>query len=227
MNVITEEKLKKHYRDNYKYDVTRQFREGNFFEQYWIKNRIEKIKKYITPSEKNILDLGCGTGEITKSIAKAFPDSDVVGIDISPWTIRKAKSYHLNAKNVEFLVGDAFNLKFRKNTFDIVISTEVIEHLLSPELIFDEVSRVLKKNGLFIICVPFKYHPIWQIESIRNLFSIDYKKESKEGGKHYEPFHRSYVLKDLLNVSDKFEYFSHCYAGLFTALIVVLKKSIS
>ena len=77
------------------------------------------------------------------------------------------KSYVYNHKNYIYLniskeanpdiVGSAFNLPFKNNVFDVVISTEVFEHLEYPSKTANEIYRVLKKNGVFIGSAPFLF----------------------------------------------------------------------
>lgn len=55
------------------------------------------------------------------------------------------------------VIGSAFNLPFKDNTFDVVISTEVFEHLEYPFITANEVYRVLKKDGIFIGSAPFLF----------------------------------------------------------------------
>ncbi|MFA5887820.1 MAG: methyltransferase domain-containing protein [Candidatus Nanoarchaeia archaeon] len=77
---------------------------------------------------QNILDVGCGNGFITKEIAKAFPNSKITAVDIEQEKIDYAKR-HNNAHNVKYLQGNMFHLPFKKNSFDLVICNEVLEHL--------------------------------------------------------------------------------------------------
>lgn len=110
-----------------------------------------KIKKGI-----KILDLGCGRGDLAIECARR--GAVVTGIDYSKDGITLAKESLKNQslliqQNVKFLVMDAKKLKFSDNTFDIVTSVDVFEHLYHEELevVMRELSRVLKKNGKLII----------------------------------------------------------------------------
>lgn len=92
----------------------------------------------------NILDIGCGTGETLYYIKKFLnPKIELYGVDLD-------KNPELDV-NVVFDYCDIDNQKlpFEENTFDIVISNFVIEHLKNPQNLFLEAFRVLKPSGFF------------------------------------------------------------------------------
>lgn len=104
-----------------------------------------KIKKIPRP----ILDLGCGEGEIAKALfGKGIID---VGLDNEANMVEKAKKSKIYQKVV---LGDACDLPFPKEKFNFVFSNCVIEHIFELDKVLREVSRVLKKNGLFVFTVP-------------------------------------------------------------------------
>ena len=100
------------------------------------------IKKIIFINKiKKILDIGGKDGYI----AKRFTDwgFDVISIDMNP------VSTYFDVKKM-----DALDLKFKSNSFDLVFSSHVIAHIQDKELIFNEINRVLKNEGLIIHIVP-------------------------------------------------------------------------
>ena len=94
---------------------------------------------------KKVLDLGCGTGIYTKIMKRS--GAKVYGLDISQSMLDIAKR---EVKGVEFRIGSAYRLPYKPNTFDLVLSALVIEHLTDTGRAFKEVNRVLKKDGTFI-----------------------------------------------------------------------------
>lgn len=84
---------------------------------YWI---AEKVKN------KTVLDLGCGSGYGSYYLSQ-FADS-VVGVDKDPEAIKWANKY-FNRQNITFQVGDALNLNFPPDAFDVVVCVEVLEHV--------------------------------------------------------------------------------------------------
>lgn len=119
--------------------------------------RLSEVSKYfkIYPGTR-VLDIGCGRGELVFSAAKQ--GAQCVGIDYSVEAIRLAQ-LACSKKNkalrdmVKFYVMDAKKIKFGKNAFDVVILTDVVEHLYGHELkiVFNHIKRVLKENGILIV----------------------------------------------------------------------------
>lgn len=107
----------------------------------------------IIPGEY-ILDLGCGRGsETIQAAIQTGPEGKVTGLDITQAMIDAA---HLNAKgigvsNAWFLKGDIENLPFENDTFDAVMSNCVINHAKSKVKVYNEIFRVLKDGGRFVI----------------------------------------------------------------------------
>jgi len=96
-----------------------------------------------------VLDVGCGTGIYTIPIAKKT-NAIVFGLDSSKEMIRRAKMKKDN-QVVEWLIGNAENLPFSNGHFDCVIMTTVIHQIVNRKKAVDEVYRVLKKNGTFLV----------------------------------------------------------------------------
>lgn len=98
---------------------------------------------------KRLVDIGCGTGPMITLLAEEFPESHYTGIDLTPAMIEVAKQKHL--PNAEFVVGDAENLPFEPDSFDVAICSESFHHYPNPQAFFDSVYRVLKPGGKLIL----------------------------------------------------------------------------
>lgn len=111
----------------------------------------EKILDDFLAGEKRgeVLDLGCSIGAWGEYLAKkGF--KKIMGIDISPERAAKARSRGYYS---EVEVMDAKNLKFKDSSFSTIVHIDVLVHILQKkdrEMVFQEASRVLKKDGIFI-----------------------------------------------------------------------------
>ena len=91
-----------------------------------------------------VLDLGCGTGVLTNDIA-AFAN-EVIGIDLSPTMIDKAKETY---PDIQFQVMDACALTW-DSYFDAVFSNAVLHFIQTQNILLDNVYKVLTMNGMFV-----------------------------------------------------------------------------
>ena len=71
-------------------------------------------------NKKRILDVGCGTGAVTKDIA-SLTNGKITAIDIDEKKLEIAKKYLKDEKNVELMLADVQDLPFADNTFDLVV----------------------------------------------------------------------------------------------------------
>lgn len=134
---------------------------------------VEKpMMRSMMPNLKNkkILMLGCGTGE-EANLLETFGASkeNLTGIDLSEESINIAKSTY---PDVQFLVADMANLPFDSDTFDFVYSSLAIHYSATPDKVYKEVYRVLKKNGLFLFSVS---HPIRWGSSFKEIDGKTYR----------------------------------------------------
>lgn len=106
------------------------------------------FERYALSGAIRILDLGCGTGEITRRLARRYPQAQVVGIDILEGNLVIA---HRNStafgERVTYEVGDAFALRHTDAHFDLVVCRHMSQAVPNFALVLDEIGRVLKPGG--------------------------------------------------------------------------------
>ncbi|MGX9135307.1 class I SAM-dependent methyltransferase [Rummeliibacillus sp. JY-2-4R] len=103
----------------------------------------------ILPSQK-VLDIGCGTGQTAAFLAEHFK-CDVTVIDNNYTMIEKAtRRFKKKGLQINTILGDVQNMDFGENAFDFVISESVISFTNISKTL-NEVERVLKKDGTFIL----------------------------------------------------------------------------
>ncbi|MBC1237617.1 class I SAM-dependent methyltransferase [Nostoc sp. 2RC] len=115
------------------------------------KNYLPAMEKLLLPhldSEANLLDVGCGTGQLVKYlITKGYK---VTGIDISEAMLNYAR---MNAPEAEFFMVSAVDLDFT-STFDGIVSTGALSHIMNIEEInrvAQNIYKALKKNGILFL----------------------------------------------------------------------------
>lgn len=95
----------------------------------------------------NVLDVGSGDGIIGEHLWEM--GNHVIAVDLPTVAFQAHKRQGLLA-----LAGDAERLSFASNSFDVVIASEILEHLWNPHSFMDEAYRVLKDDGHLIVSTP-------------------------------------------------------------------------
>ena len=148
---------------------------GNLYNKYSSKIPLVKflMKNYFRQFDflfskcrgvRSILDVGCGEGYIIKYIKNKYDNKKLYleGVDLSEDVINIAKK---NNPGVKFSKGDIYCLNYKDNSFDLVLATEVLEHLEKPEEALKELRRVSRKY--IILSVPRE--PPFRIANILRL----------------------------------------------------------
>ncbi len=112
---------------------------------------LDTIKSNPKKNDIKVLDIGCGNGII--SINTGTLDVDVLGLDVSERAIEVATKQN-KFKNVRFQVLPAEGLSAIKEKFDVIICSEVLEHLNDPSSLVAELKCVLREDGIIIVTVP-------------------------------------------------------------------------
>ncbi len=121
-----------------------------------VSNLILKKPSSGEPKTMKILDVGCGDGVLLSFIEKKLNSrsSELYGVDLSHKAISAAQN---KIKNGHFYKSSVYKLPFQENTFDVIVSTDVIEHVSRPKKMLKEIKKVAKENGNIIIGTPIKY----------------------------------------------------------------------
>lgn len=105
----------------------------------------------------NILELGCGTGQLSLFLARG--NRNIFAVDISNGSLILGDRFKRknNIKNVFFMKMDVFDLKFKENFFDFTISNGVLHHTKDSRKAFNSLVEVTKPGGLIVIGLYHKY----------------------------------------------------------------------
>ena len=143
----------------------------------WVNNswlhpgKIERqsIIDFLTASKSSakgrLLDIGCGN----RPYASIFSDvvDEYVGIDLPSWAAASKQNKEVDC------YADGLNLPFKSESFDTVLTTQTLEHVPEPDMMFSEISRVLKDAGALIVTAP----QTWELHEEPN----DYYRYTKYG----------------------------------------------
>jgi SAM-dependent methyltransferase len=106
-----------------------------------------------------VLEIGCGVGATLRRFSQVC---ETHGVELSRAALRYARTRV--SKNL--VQGSGVNLPYQGGSFDMVMSTDVVEHIASPGCVFEEVYRVLRPGGLWMVIVP-AYRWLWSDRDIR------------------------------------------------------------
>lgn len=120
--------------------------------------KIIGVLKHAARSKNNqiIVDMGCGSGAFTVRLKKTFPQSKIVGLDISDGCIRAARK---NIKGVKFIIGDVESTKIKSGSVDVLCYSGILHHFPDFSKVAKEAQRVLKRGGIFFSYDPNLYNP--------------------------------------------------------------------
>lgn len=141
---------------------------------WWFTSRRDMITRLVNknPKKSRILDIGCSSGELIKELKKKGYKK-VTGIDISEQAIKECQRKKI--RNIYLMNAEKITLKKR---FDIIIASDVLEHIKNDEKAIKEWEKKLTKKGKIICFVP-AFKQLWS--------RLD------EENKH----HKRYTLKEL------------------------------
>lgn len=104
------------------------------------------------PEDGLHVEVGAGTGAITRRMAARACNGKAIGIDPSPSLIGKALELAHGQRNLHFEVGDGAELRFEDNSVDSVVMHTVLSHVPEPSTLLSEAMRVLKPGGFIVVC---------------------------------------------------------------------------
>jgi demethylmenaquinone methyltransferase/2-methoxy-6-polyprenyl-1,4-benzoquinol methylase len=131
------------------YDLMNQLISG-FQEPRWRRRAIREAR---LPAGGSAVDVACGTGKVSVSLARRVgPTGRVVGVDFAPRMIDRARRARRSAANVEFVVGDAMALPLPDATFDAATIAFGMRNLPDYRRGFAEMARVVRPGGR-VVCL--------------------------------------------------------------------------
>ena len=159
------------------------------------------LTKYSLNESGTMLDVGCGEGRHIFGIMQNYPEMKCIGLDMDDDSLIKAEEGYeffesISNAGAEFLKGSAYSLPFQNNSLDLIVCSEVLEHLHQYNDAVKEIHRVLKPGGKFYASVPASWP-----EKICWALSKDY--QNQPGG-HLRIFNQSKLVSEISDAGFKF-----------------------
>lgn len=160
-------------------------------------------------AQSRLLNVGSSSGIMDAVFATAF--GEVVGIDIDQAAIEHARS-NFRRDNLRFEVGDGLNIPFPEASFDVLVCSQVYEHVPDQPRLMAELERVLKPGGVcyfaatnrFILMEPHFRLPF--LSWLPPTLADAYLRMSGKGSRYYERMRSYPVLRRLVNRFDVVDY---------------------
>lgn len=179
------------------------------FAQYKAQRIKELVPDYNQPGIK-ILDFGCGDGTMTNYLQEVFFEATIIGVDISKDALEQARQ---NYQHIQFKHLEQNALGFPDNHFNLIIAAEIFHHInrTQHKKYLDEILRVLKKTGTFIMLE-------------RNSYNVGaffrFKRDPQEyGNRLLSPWYTSTLLKKY----GKPHFYYYCFFPTWLWFLVFLE----
>jgi ubiquinone/menaquinone biosynthesis C-methylase UbiE len=176
---------------------------------------ISEYFKTHSVGKPKILDVACGTGAFTQDLKNNYTFAEVSGLDLSPWYLKKAAE---KIHDVDWIQGNAENLPFEKESFDVVTCVYLYHEL--PEKVRKKVSqemlRVLRPGGLLVFGDSIQWQDVPELNGSLELFPKLY----------YEPYFENYLKHPVEKYFQNAAKELHAKMALFTKIISFEKKSL-
>ncbi len=145
------------------------------------------------------LDVGTGPGIFPIFLSKALPEIRFKGIDLSPVMVEIARKNAIETgreDGIDFQVGSAYSLPCEDHSLDLLLCINTLHHLDQPVAFFNEVARVLKEEGAFVIVDFHRDAPYFYIWLFNAIWKIFFGKNPKAKEGFLESVRSSYTLEE-------------------------------
>ena len=124
-----------------------------FLRSWHVRKKVREL--YPANTKMDIFDAGMGFGQYTYFMAKRFPDSKILAVDVKDEQVRDCKNFFSKCgyKNVKFEIADLITIDYNEK-FDFILSVDVMEHIFEDEVVFKNFYNALRKGGKLLVNTP-------------------------------------------------------------------------
>jgi len=146
---VSEQEVASYY-DDY---AARQKAVGFNLRQYTL---VEKLIELGMTTKSNVLEIGCGVGQVSALIAGTVEEGQIVACDISPKSIEEARALNVLTPSIHFEAADMLDMDFTKYSFDFISMFDVLEHIPEEKLaqIFARLAMHMHEDTQLLINIP-------------------------------------------------------------------------
>jgi len=170
---------------------------GDFLSPFYQQNVINFFLSKIGRKDLVILDYGCGLGNNFNNLLKFGLEIDVV--DINVYVIKKLRKKFKDEIRIRPFLLKNFKKRTFENKYDLIVCTEVLEHVKDKDKLIKKLRRLLKRKGFLIISVPNYFNFTGIVKKIIDLFRR--REEWNPWGTHsggFESFTTAFGIRKLL-----------------------------
>ncbi|MDO8632365.1 MAG: class I SAM-dependent methyltransferase [Phycisphaerales bacterium] len=132
------------------YDIDEYYARSGFLIRWIERIRLRCIRELLDARpDDRVLEVGCGGGHVLRM----FPQCNLTGVDVSGEMLAKARR-NLDGYPVRLLKGELAALDLPEHSFDRIICTEVLEHVVDPDALLAEMRRLLAPDGRIVVTFP-------------------------------------------------------------------------
>ncbi|MDR7129201.1 cyclopropane fatty-acyl-phospholipid synthase-like methyltransferase [Algoriphagus sp. 4150] len=130
-------------------------------------NILDKVKDAGLSANHSILEVGCGIGILSHLLAKQVKEGEVFAVDISPESIKKAKTLWKDQVNLKFEVSDMHDFDKLGKTFDFFVFPDIMEHISMDQYdhLFRNINKHAHQDSVIFIHIPSPRYLQWMIEN--------------------------------------------------------------
>jgi SAM-dependent methyltransferase len=161
----------------------------------YVLNEIEKLP---LPSYSRVLEGGCGRAIPLFWLARRHPEWQFTGIELDPVLAQSAQRVvqHGRWSNVAIIEGDVLSLN-EENTFDLVISIDILEHIQDDVGLLRRYWRALKPGGYLVIHVPRRHQEMWRwLPAFRRHGVVGHVRQGYAGGQQRQVVIEGHVREE-------------------------------
>lgn len=124
-----------------------------FLRSWHVRKKVREL--YPKNTKMDIFDAGMGFGQYTYFMAKRFPDSSILAVDVKNEQVEDCRKFFSKCgyNNVKFEIADLTKIDY-KDKFDFILCVDVMEHIVEDELVFNNFYSALKKGGKLLVNTP-------------------------------------------------------------------------